>query len=484
MRDAPRHRTSAKAVLFFVQSVNLRRKRENTLLKLLSCEIISSLDPCWILSPRYTIGCDRTRGTDGTLRSTPRICLGDCDGFRFSPTHFFHTQRVFDPNIRPNMAAPLPELSVPASPSVVKVSILNVSHMRGVNTWRFIEPSIKGHDWLATPCYSFLIQHPKLNRSLLFDLGIRKDWENFPPPLLERLNRSGYTLVAPKHAREILDEHGVDTKSIEALIWSHWHFDHTGNPSTFEPSTKLIVGPGCHAKIFPGYPDNPTAAFLQKDVEGREIQELDFTKSPLKIGRFPAIDYFGDGSFYLLDSPGHAIGHICGLARVTSSRSSPDDPDSFILMGGDAVHHGGELRPHPWHPLPESIEPSPFLAGGPPCPGALFEGLLREEGGKTAPFYLPAIPQNAPCVHHDVPEMIESIRKLQELDAHDNILVVAAHDSSILDVAEFFPRPANDFAREGWARRARWAFLKDFAEAVGYEGEITGKHDFSPLVKE
>ena len=74
-----------------------------------------------------------------------------------------------------------------------------------------------------------------------------------------------------------------------------------------------------------------------------------------------------------------------------------------------------------------------------------------------------------------------TIRKLQECDAHDNVLVVAAHDTSLLSVADFFPRRANDFAAKGWVRQARWAFLKDFAEAVGYEGEIVNKYDFSPV---
>ncbi|KAF3016103.1 hypothetical protein E8E14_001944 [Neopestalotiopsis sp. 37M] len=378
------------------------------------------------------------------------------------------------------MATPAPELNIPPSTATVNVSIINTTGtIRGVNTWRFFEPSIKGHDWLATPCFAFLIQHPTLNRSIVFDLGIKKDLENLPPPLLERFKESGYTVDVPKHVREILDEGGVDTQSLEAVIWSHWHFDHTGNPSTFEPGTKLIVGPGCKEKIFPGYPDNPTAAFLQKDIEGREIVQLDFAQTPLAIGRFDAIDYFGDGSFYLLDSPGHAIGHVCGLARVTAGGSGSDNKDSFILMGGDAVHHGGELRPHPYLPLPGTISPHPFTAAAHgTCPGELFETVLRD--GRDQPFYLPAAP---PSVHYDVPEMIESIKKLQECDAHDNILVVPTHDTTFLTVADFFPLYANDFAAKGWVKQARWAFLKDFAEAVGYEGEIANPYDFSPVVK-
>lgn len=44
----------------------------------------------------------------------------------------------------------------------------------------------------------------------------------------------------------------------------------------------------------------------------------------MKIGRFDAIGYSGDGSFHLLDSPGHEIGDMCGLARVSSAPSSID----------------------------------------------------------------------------------------------------------------------------------------------------------------
>ncbi|KAI1335981.1 beta-lactamase-like protein [Xylariaceae sp. FL0016] len=366
-----------------------------------------------------------------------------------------------------------PELNIPASTSTVNVSIINTTGtIRGVETSRFLDPMIPGHEFLAVPCYAFLIQHPTLKRSIIFDLGIKKDFTKWPKPLHERVIQGGYVLDIPKDVREILDEQGVDTASIEAVIWSHWHFDHTGDPTTFEPSTALIVGPGVKEHIFPGYPANPDAAFLEADYAGREVKELDFAAAPgLKIGKLSALDYFGDGSFYFLDTPGHAVGHICGLARVTSN------PDSFILMGGDAVHHGGEMRPHQWLPLPSDVTPHPFMPMSPsPCPGSLFEPILRN-GSREEPIYIPAEkPPVGPKVHYDVPLMIESIKKLQELDAQSNVLVVPAHDVTMLSVVDFFPKPANSFMEKGWVQKTRWAFLADFARATGYEGKIPVEH--------
>ncbi|KAI1352969.1 beta-lactamase-like protein [Xylaria sp. FL0043] len=370
------------------------------------------------------------------------------------------------------MAAP-PDLNIPSSTSIVNVSIIDTGTIfRGIKTTSFVEPSIPGHEYLAGPCFSFLIQHPTQNRALIFDLAVRKDCQNWPKPFYESFIGAGATAIVPEDVREFLDRHGVDTKNIEGVIWSHSHFDHTGDVSTFEPGTKLIVGPDTKNDVFPGYPAKQAATFNESEVAGREVDEIDFSSSSLKIGGFAAIDYFGDGSFYLLDAPGHCIGHMCGFARVTSN------PDSFILMGGDAIHHGGQLRPHPWRPLPKSVFPNPFdLTSHTACPGETFSKLLPN--GKQAPFYQPSQLK----FHYDVPMMVETIRKLQEADAHDNILIIPAHDVSFLKVADFFPKTANAFMEKEWGWEARWAWLADFAKVVGQDENIPTKlwGDYRPV---
>ncbi|EXJ65770.1 uncharacterized protein A1O5_11011, partial [Cladophialophora psammophila CBS 110553] len=91
---------------------------------------------------------------------------------------------------------------------------------------------------------------------------------------------------------EALEEHGVDATSIKAIIWSHWHWDHVGDPSTFGMSTALIVGPGLKSMSIPGYPTN-LGAPVDSDFAGREVRALDFNGGGnVKGGNFDAIDYF------------------------------------------------------------------------------------------------------------------------------------------------------------------------------------------------
>ncbi|KAI1367086.1 beta-lactamase-like protein [Xylaria arbuscula] len=375
------------------------------------------------------------------------------------------------------MATPV-DLNIPTSTSTVNVSIIDTgATFKGLPADSLLEPTIPGHEYLGGPCFSFLIQHPTLNRTLLFDLAMNKDWEKWPKPLLEAFLGSGATAVVPSDVRSVLDKHNFDLKSIEAVIWSHTHFDHIGDVSSLDPSTKIIVGPGTKTAVFPGYPTVQAAHFNEYNVAGHEVDEVDFSTSPLKIGAITAIDYFGDGSFYLLDTPGHCMGHMCALARVTSS------PDSFILLGGDAVHHGGELRPHRWHPLPEFISPNSFnLASPAPCPGEIFHKLLLK--GKEAPFYTPSTKPYS--YHMDVPTMLETIKKLQEVDAHDNIFMVPAHDAGIQKTVGLFPKTANAFMEKGWVQKTRWMWLADFAKAVGQDENIPRQifGDYRPVSSE
>lgn len=320
---------------------------------------------------------------------------------------------------------------------------------------------MRGHEKLQACCYSFLIKHNSPDGTdkydhLLFDLGIRKDFENSPKAIVDRVKHGGFDVKVEKNVADILQSNGDDPKKVGGIIWSHYHWDHTGDPATFPPSTDLIVGPGFKDRFVPGWPTNEDCPVDEGAYKDRNLREIDFTTEGkgLKLGQYEAFDFYGDGSFYLVNSPGHATGHICSLARTSA------DPPEFIIMGGDIAHHGGEFRPTQWLPLPENIEPNPTVApytkNAPVCPGSMFEAVHPEKSS-TKPFTQP----NGP-IHDDKVKSVESLAKFQEFDAQDNVLAMIAHDSTLYDIVDFYPKPANGWRQEGWKEQGRWRFLNDF----------------------
>lgn len=194
-------------------------------------------------------------------------------------------------------------------------------------------------------------------------------------------------------------------------------------------------------------------------IRGRTLREVEFSASSLMIGRFRALDFFGDNSFYLLDAPGHDWGHLNGLVRTTSN------PDTFIFLGGDTVHHAGELRPTRYLPIPDEVQfslPDHVRRQGiSACPkGTQFRDLNVKRGRKpNQPFFDPRLVV-------DMDDAVESIDKAQEADAQSNVFFIFAHDVSIQGVVDFFPQSANGWAEKGWKEKHMWRFLGDLTLAT------------------
>ncbi|CAE6438746.1 unnamed protein product [Rhizoctonia solani] len=350
----------------------------------------------------------------------------------------------------------LPPLSIPASDHVVRLSIIDTTtRMKGLASSMFFEPALKGHEYLSAPAYGFLIEN-EAGIKILFDMGIPQKWKDTAPTMVDLVRNLGWDISVTKNVSDILVEHGIALDSISTIIWSHHHWDHTGDPSIFPTTTSLTVGPGFKAAMLPGYPTNPNSPILESAYKGRELIEVAFDQSPeLRIGQFRAFDYFGDGSFYLLDSPGHAIGHICGLARTT--------PDTFVLLGGDICHHSGQLRPTEYLPLPKSITPNPFpgKVKGIACPGSVLLNLHPKHTA-TEPFYL--VSSGGVSVEPAVAQ--KSLDKLTGFDCYEDIFTIIAHDATLLDVVDFFPKSLNDWKVRGYREKSLWKFAGDFRDAI------------------
>lgn len=359
------------------------------------------------------------------------------------------------------MATP-PPVRIPPGKETVKVGLINAVNFGPAQIKRFMAPPVPGLEtFKSSPSHSFLIEHPS-GKKLVWDLGIRKDYHNYSKSIADYIPTTKYKIEVEKNVVDILEENGVRGEDIESVIWSHWHWDHIGDPSSFPHKVDLVVGQGFKDAMLPGYPTNPNSPIRESDFAGRNLREISFDHG-LKIGEFPAFDYFGDGSFYLLDSPGHAIGHLCGLARTTVQ------PDTFVLLGGDICHYPGIFRPSKYLPVPESIQLDTSAgqsSNAPFCLGSAFEKLQKERNRNVTDSLYDM------TFGHDVPLAHQTSRWLQELDCDENIFVIIAHDATVRDAVDHFPQSINDWKEKGWGKSLKWKFFRDLEPCWKQQGII------------
>jgi glyoxylase-like metal-dependent hydrolase (beta-lactamase superfamily II) len=199
----------------------------------------------------------------------------------------------------------------------------------------------------TVPSLSFLIQHPsgegKVTK-LVFDLGLKRDLSKYPPAQQAHIANRQPTILHPDCA-DSLRTGGLDpAKDIDIVILSHVHWDHEGTPDDFSNS-EFVVGSGTLHLLANGAPPH-----YPKDIFNPDLLPKDRTKElPPTSGDsstaaksqthhawkpfagFPnTVDFFGDGSVYVVDSPGHLFGHVNLLARLSHTK--------WVYLGGDCCH--------------------------------------------------------------------------------------------------------------------------------------------------
>lgn len=270
----------------------------------------------------------------------------------------------------------------------------------------------------TVPSLSFLITHPgpsppllqpystKMTKApvhILFDLGLRRSASRYMPILQPHLESRQPHRLEPGVAAH-LQAGGLDPKDVDAVFLSHVHYDHHGDPEDF-PSSTFVVGHGALNVLEHGLPGKGSHQHFQKDLLPSErTVELPSPASqanpnatepeskPLSaeskwapLGPFPAaLDLFGDGSVYIIDTPGHLPGHMNFLCRI--------GPEKWVCLAGDAFHDKRLLT------------------------GEKEIGTWQGEGGIEL------------CIHFDKDVAKGSIERLRTLEKTDEVEIVAAHD--------------------------------------------------------
>lgn len=114
---------------------------------------------------------------------------------------------------------PPPDLHLPPSSNTVNVRIIDTTSRIACKADFFLSPNLGDLQDMEVNAFSFLIENPRNGQKLVFDLGVRKDWENLAAPMVKRLLKQGFQMNVEKGVSEILQEENVSLKDINAVIW-------------------------------------------------------------------------------------------------------------------------------------------------------------------------------------------------------------------------------------------------------------------------
>jgi hypothetical protein len=105
---------------------------------------------------------------------------------------------------------------------VVQVYAIDTTlRLTGINADAIWNRPIKGFDRFKAGTWAFLIEHPS-GRKLLYDLGLRRDWESLSPRigLREAVNTGLIAdIKVEKNTAEIVVEAGMKLDDMEGIIW-------------------------------------------------------------------------------------------------------------------------------------------------------------------------------------------------------------------------------------------------------------------------
>lgn len=266
----------------------------------------------------------------------------------------------------------------------------------------------------TVPSLAFLITHPGTATPsvapsiitaqsspfrLLFDLGLRRHPSRYLVAQQKHLESRAPYQVEPGVAAQ-LQAGGVDPGTVGAVIISHVHYDHHGDPEDF-PHARFFVGHGAMAVLAKGLGGIASHQHFDKELfTAVRAEELPSPSNGMwkPLGPLPkSLDLFGDGSVFVVDTPGHLPGHVNLLCRTGDDR--------WVALCGDTYHDprllSGEKQIATWD---------------------------NEQGRQI-------------CIHLDKEAAEESIQRLRELKGLGNVELIAAHDNVWLEEnrARLFP---------------------------------------------
>lgn len=179
-----------------------------------------------------------------------------------------------------------------------------------------------------------------------------------------------------------------------AYILSHAHWDHCRPVRKIFPKATGYFGPGTWEHCGPGHLHHGGAIHPDAQYDGRFFDPKHATERAtqfegpwVKFGPFDkATDFFGDGSLWVIQAPGHLAGNLAAAAHLGDGK--------WVLLGGDCCHSR-----------------------------ALFD--------RTVEFGLFDKPDGSRVtVHEDLPAAKDTLAKLRILESQHGMHLALGHDDS------------------------------------------------------
>ena len=173
------------------------------------------------------------------------------------------------------------------------------------------------------PVPTFLVEHPRGN--VLFDTGMHPLLQTDPAARLgaAKAARFGYDYAPGEEVSARLEQIGRDPASIERIVASHLHFDHSGGNSLI-PNAEIIVQQA-EWEVGTDAERGPRWGLDGDDLKlGHPVRRVDGEH-----------DIFGDGRVVCMPTPGHTPGHQSLRVRL-------DGGD--VVLAGDACYFCRTLR--------------------------------------------------------------------------------------------------------------------------------------------
>ncbi|TBU37734.1 Metallo-hydrolase/oxidoreductase [Dichomitus squalens] len=218
-----------------------------------------------------------------------------------------------------------------ANQAFCDVSALEAGYVKAPLAW--ILADVGDDESITVPALSFLVRHHSNSDIILLDLGLRKGWRELPPGFVSYItDKLHFEPSVQQDVADSLAQGSTKPSDIKRVFISHLHFDHYGDAALF-PTSRFFVGAGGRALVANAYPKNPNSGLPADVVPEDRTTYLDPEEWP-PIGPFPhALDFYGDGSLYVVDAGhGHVPGHINLLVRTSAD-------GGWVYLAGDSAHH-------------------------------------------------------------------------------------------------------------------------------------------------